>query len=61
MGQWSLRMAGRIVDTYGIPVGLINGAVNGSEIPEPPAQSQTTTRTLTPSMVACSGAQIGPV
>ena len=32
VGQWGLRMAKRIVDTYGIPVGLINGAVNGSEI-----------------------------
>lgn len=32
VGQWGLRMARRIVDTYGIPVALINGAVNGSEI-----------------------------
>lgn len=32
VGQWGLRMARRIVDTYNIPVALINGAVNGSEI-----------------------------
>ena len=32
VGQWSLRMARQLLDTYGIPIALINGAKGGEEI-----------------------------
>ncbi|MEM1269142.1 MAG: thrombospondin type 3 repeat-containing protein [Bacteroidota bacterium] len=34
IGQWPLRMAARLVDTYGVPVAIINGAEGGRGIDE---------------------------
>jgi len=32
VGAWGLRMAQQTIDTYGVPIGLLNGAVGGTPI-----------------------------